>query len=63
MKFIKDIFKSKDVVFLSEDHAVKENLEFVSEMIPFLYEAKVYNLGMEFGAFEDQEKLLLDYGW
>ncbi len=56
-EFIVDVFKEKDIVFLSEDHAVKDNLLFVKELIPHLYQAGVAYLGMEFGASEDQEKL------
>lgn len=50
-------FKKADIVLLAEDHGVKENLDFVRDMIPKLYENGIYMLGMEFGAYEDQRQL------
>ena len=50
-------FKNYPIVLLGEDHAVKENLDFVKSLIPDLYKAGVYNLCMEFGAFEKQKEL------
>ena len=55
--FVVDVFKRKDIVFLSEDHAVKDNLLFVKQLIPYLHKAGVSFLGMEFGASEDQDIL------
>ncbi|XMB72881.1 hypothetical protein RJI07_02970 [Mycoplasmatota bacterium WC30] len=55
--FIKDVFKEKAIVFLAEDHAIKDNLLFVKSLIPYLYEIGVDFLGMEFGASEDQDIL------
>ncbi len=55
--YILDKFKTHDVVLLSEDHAVKHNLELCKSIIPQLYAAGVYNFGMEFGAEEDQAQL------
>lgn len=50
-------FKEADIILLAEDHAVKENLDFVRNLIPKLYENGIYMLGMEFGAYEDQKRL------
>lgn len=50
-------FSSNDIVMLAEDHAIKDNLDFVAGLIPHLYKAGVYNLCMEFGASEMQSKL------
>jgi len=50
-------FRKYPIVLLGEDHAVKENLDFVKNLIPELYNAGVYNLCMEFGAFEKQKEL------
>ena len=50
-------FSTYDLVMLGENHAIKENLDFVASLIPELYKAGVYNLGMEFGASEMQPKL------
>ncbi|MBI1741403.1 MAG: hypothetical protein HY233_13430 [Acidobacteriales bacterium] len=38
-----------DLVFLGEQHLIKHNLELVQNLIPRLYRAGVYNLGIEFG--------------
>lgn len=50
-------FETKDIILLAEDHCVKENLEFLQSLVPKLYQAGVFNIGMEFGASEDQSKL------
>lgn len=50
-------FKNHDIVLLGEDHGIKDHLHFVEELIPQLYNAGIYNLCMEFGAFEMQGKL------
>jgi len=50
-------FRGADVVLLGEDHAVKQSVAFVANMIPKLYAAGVTNLVMEFGAEEDQARL------
>ena len=50
-------FKTADIILLAEDHGVKENLDFVRNLIPKLYENGIYMLGMEFGAHEDQKRL------
>lgn len=50
-------FIDHDVILLAEDHAIRDNLEFVMELIPELYQAGIYNLAMEFGASENQHVL------
>lgn len=55
--YLADQFKEHDIVLLGEDHGIREDLEFVKAMIPQLYQAGVTNLGMEFGAYEDQPKV------
>ena len=50
-------FRHVDVLLLGEDHAVKQNLDFVAALIPKLYAAGVRNLVMEFGTEEDQNAL------
>lgn len=47
-------FKDHDVVFLGEEHYIRQNLEFVQRLVPELYRAGVYNLGIEFGVSECQ---------
>lgn len=56
-KYIIDKFQDHDIIFLSEDHGIKHNLLLVQDIIPFLYKVGVYNVGMEFGASEDQDRL------
>lgn len=56
-QYIVGIFKTRDVVLLAEDHCIRHNLDLVHALIPWLYRAGVYNLGMEFGASEDQAAL------
>lgn len=55
--YIVEKFKTKDVLLLSEDHAIKHNLQLIINVIPKLYKAGVYAVGMEFGAYEDQQLL------
>lgn len=50
-------FNDADIILLGEDHGVKENLDFVRNLIPKLYQRGIYMLGMEFGAYEDQAQL------
>jgi len=50
-------FNKHDLVLLGEDHAIKENLEFVKQLIPQLYNAGITNLCMEFGSYEIQEMM------
>jgi len=47
-------FLRYDIVFLGEEHYIKQNLQFVQELIPALYGAGVYNLGIEFGVDDCQ---------
>jgi hypothetical protein len=56
-EFVIDKFQDHDVIFLGENHAIKENVDFVVNLIPDLAKHGVLLLGMEFGAVEDQAKL------
>lgn len=55
--YIVDKFKTHDIILLAEEHRVKQNLLLVQGLIPKLYQAGIYNIGMEFGASEDQAEL------
>ena len=56
--YVLEKFKDHDVVFIGESpHRVKHNLEFIHNLIPRLYQAGVYNLGIEFGCYEYQDKV------
>lgn len=48
-------FKDHDIVFVGERHRVKHDPELIQHLIPHLYEAGVYNLGIEFGCTEMQD--------
>lgn len=50
-------FETADVVLLGEDHAIKQDLDFIANLVPRLYAGGVTNLVMEFGAAEDQAAL------
>lgn len=50
-------FSRHDIVFIGEWHRVKHDVELIQNLIPRLYEAGVYNLGIEFGACEYQDKV------
>lgn len=55
--YIVKTFERYDVVFLGEQHVIKENLLLVQQLIPQLYENGILTIGMEFGANEVQDKL------
>ncbi|MGL4337297.1 MAG: ChaN family lipoprotein [Turicibacter sp.] len=56
-QYIQEKLKKHDVILLGESHAVQDTLNTVIEMIPALYESGCFNIGMEFGCYEDQESL------
>lgn len=56
-QYITGKFQRYDIVLLGEEHRVKHNLQLAHRLIPLLYQAGVYNFGMEFGASEDQAAL------
>ena len=56
LKFVADKFDNHSVVFLGELHKRKQDLEFFSNLIPYLYRTKNINIiGWEFGAAEYQK--------
>jgi len=50
-------FEHHDIVFLGEYHRIKHDVQLVHNLIPRLYAAGIYNLGIEFGAEEMQQKV------
>lgn len=55
-KFVADKFENHSVVFLGELHKRKQDLEFFSNLIPYLHQTKKINfIGWEFGAAEYQK--------
>ncbi len=49
--------KDYDILFIGESHRVKHNLELIHNLIPRLYQAGIYNLGIEFGGYEYQDEI------
>src|SRR5687768_14806323 len=50
-------FRNHDIVFLGEYHRIKHDVELIHALIPRLHKAGVYNLGIEFGCYEHQDKV------
>ncbi|HAF16328.1 MAG TPA: hypothetical protein DHU55_04350 [Blastocatellia bacterium] len=50
-------FSDHDIVFIGEYHRIKHDVELIHSLIPRLYKAGVYNLGIEFGCYEHQDKV------
>ena len=50
-------FRTHDVVFIGEYHRIKHDVELIHRLIPRLYQAGIYNLGIEFGCFEFQDQV------
>ncbi len=48
-------FKDHDVIFIGENHWIKQQVEFVEDLIPELYKNGIYNLGTEFINYEDTQ--------
>jgi len=55
--YVIEKFKTYDFVFLGEYHRIKHDVELVHSLIPRLYKAGIYNLGIEFGCYEDQDQV------
>jgi len=55
--YVISTFDDYQVVMLAEDHAVKEHVDFISSLIPALYQNGIRVLCMEFGAVEMQGRL------
>jgi hypothetical protein len=53
--YVIEKFRDHDIVFIGESHRVKHNLELIYNLIPRLYQAGIYNLGLEFGVNEYQD--------
>ncbi|RKY87702.1 hypothetical protein DRQ09_04030, partial [candidate division KSB1 bacterium] len=46
-----------NIVFIGEYHRIKHDVELIQNLIPRLYRAGIYNLGIEFGCYEYQNKV------
>lgn len=56
-QFIIECFKDHDVVFLGEPHKIKEHLNFLSSLVPFLYDNGIYNICYEFLPYDRQKEI------
>ncbi|MEY1640140.1 hypothetical protein [Tenuifilum osseticum] len=48
-------FNDHDYVFIGEYHRIKHDVDLILNLIPLLYENEIYNLAIEFGAYNIQE--------
>lgn len=55
--YVISCFEDHDIVFLGEYHRIKHDVELIHNLIPKLYEHGIYNLGIEFADFQDQERI------
>lgn len=56
LRFVADKFDDHDIVIIGELHKRKQDLQFFSELIPYLYQTKgIKTIGWEFGATDYQQ--------
>jgi hypothetical protein len=48
------IREGRDVLFLGDTYSFKQNVNFVKDLIPLLYENGIYNLGLDCALYRDQ---------
>lgn len=53
-EFVTGMFAQRDIVFIGESTKIKEQVEFIQNVIPHLYEAGVTILGLEHALADDQ---------
>jgi hypothetical protein len=56
-------FRNHDIIFIGENHFIKQQVDFIKNLIPKLYENGIYNLGTEFIRYSDTDlmnKLITD---
>lgn len=61
--YVIEKFKTHDIIFIGENHYIKQPVDFVKGLIPQLYENGIYNLGTEFIRYSDtdlMDKLITD---
>ena len=56
-EYVVSSFEDHDIIFIGENHYIKQEVEFVGELIPLLYEHGIYNLGTEFIRYSDTERM------
>ena len=55
--YVIEKFRRYDYIIIGEPHRIKHQVEFIKNLIPRLYKAGVYDLGMEFGSYELQDEV------
>ena len=50
-------FADHDIVFIGEFHRIKHDAQLIQQLIPRLYQAGVYDLGIEFGSYDCQDQI------
>jgi len=55
--YILSKFKDHQIVFVGEYHRIQHDPLLIQRMIPLLYQAGIYNLGIEFGIRRDQDRV------
>lgn len=55
-EYIINKFKEYDLVFIGEAHCIRHDVELIHNLIPHLHQAGVYNLAIEYGCAEYQDK-------
>lgn len=53
-EYVVSKFVDHDYVFIGEYHRIKHDVDLILNLIPLLYQNGIYNLGIEFGLYEDQ---------
>ncbi len=56
-QYVVSKFADHDIVFIGEWHRIDHDVKLVQNLIPLLYKSGVYNLGIEFGAYDFQPKV------
>ena len=55
--YVIEKFARYDIVFIGEFHHIKHDVELIQNLIPRLYAAEIYNLGIEFLPYEEQARI------
>lgn len=55
--YVVEKFSDYEIVFIGEYHRIKHAVELIHNLIPRLYKIGVFNLGIEFGCYEYQDKV------
>lgn len=52
-EYVLDEFNNHDIIFLGENHRIRNNLLFMQKLIPLLYDKGIRNMGFEFALNRD----------